>query len=366
MRKKLIFSLIVVFCLSVGVTGFAYAAEKVYEHHLPAKVNQQLNFGMVIEIGANQFTIEKRDGGHYTYLVDEHTSIRTRKGEAPVFSDLSIGDRVIVNSRRIGEYLVAKVIGILPDNINHARWFDVRLRGEIVDIDANLETITVLRKSGEEVVVKVDDHTIFFGQAANLAELAIGWDTRIAARELEDGSSLAKVVVAREYQRRIRNVGQVTTIDDQAGSIQIVTRKGEEARIFVDEQTIFHTRDGKIGSILDIKLDAVVVLVTRSLGKGDYLATHIFISQRDDLPQFEVKKAGCFVRVEDDSFIIETRNGELITFYIDKDTNYRSRGIKFKNLEDLEPGIILLVGGYTGEMGENVAKLVIAIQNPSD
>lgn len=366
MKKITLISMIVVILLMIGITGNAFAVESNNEIADHINLRRFLNMGVVIEIDADQLTIEKRDGGNYTYLVDEHTTFKIRNVENPDYSNVTIGDRVIILGGKRGDNLKAMVVGILPDDFRLTQWFDVHFWGEVKDNEVNEKTITVITKQGKEIPIQVDQNTLFFGQASALEELEKGWEIGVAGKAQEDDPMLSKVVIAAEHLRLLKRTGIITTVDLDSGNLEIMTRQGEEMVFSVDEHTKFHSLDNQISSIMDIETDMVVKLVARNVGVGNYLATHLAIANQEDLPNFDIKIAGYVSSVEFDSFIIETRDGEFITFRVDDTTKYRSRGVEIQNFEDLEPGLILLVGGDIETDGKNVAKLIIAIKTVSN
>ena len=163
--------MIVGILLMIGITGNAFAVESSTETTDHIYLRRFLNIGVVIEIEADQLTIEKRDGGNYTYFVDEHTTFKVKNVENPDYSNITIGDRVIIFGGKRGDSLKAKVVGILPEDFRLNQWFDVHFWGEVKDIEVNQKTIIVLTKQGKEIPIQVDQNTLFFGQASALEEL---------------------------------------------------------------------------------------------------------------------------------------------------------------------------------------------------
>jgi len=362
--KKFIFIFLFFVALSFsGFIGTAQASEVDEHPHLPAWIFRRFNAGEIVEIGGDQVTIEKRDGGKYTYLVNDHTRFRHPQVETPDFSTLSIGDRVLILGKFDEEELIARLIVTLPEDFHPRRWFNLRLRGEIMDLDLDGKTITVLNRSGEEIVILVDEQTKFFGQASQITDLDIGWKVAIAGREQEDGSNLSRIISAVEYERRIRRIGIVSKIDSVSGEIRITTQNSEEMSFLVSDKTEFHSREGMFKTISDIEPDMVVVVTAVHDGEGVYSANHLFLGFPEDLPNYDLKKVGHILQVETNTFMLEDRNGEIVTFQVDEETEYRSRGMDVQGIEDLEDGMILIVGGDQ-EYGLNIAKLVIAIRSP--
>ena len=361
--KKFIFIFLIIFSLSLsGFVGTALASETDEYPHMPPWKTRRLNTGEIVEIREDQITIEKRDGGQYTYLVNDHTRFRQPDVETPDFSRLSIGDRVLIYGKFNEDGLIARLIITLPEDFHPMRWFNLRLRGEIIDLDLDSKTITILVKSGEEIDILVNEQTRFFGQASNITDLDIGWKVAVAGREQGGGLNLSRVIAAVEFERRIRRIGIVSDIDTAVGEIRVTTRSGDEMSFLISEKTKFHSSEGEIESISDIEPDMVIIVNAVYNGVGAYTANHLVLGYPEDMPNYDLKKAGHITQVDSNSFIIEDRSGDLLTFQVDQGTEYRSRGITVQGIEDMEKGMFLLVGGDE-EDGINIARLVIIIQS---
>jgi hypothetical protein len=365
--KKIYSILITIILFTMVVPISAFAAENSTEGGYPASFGGgRLNFGKISEIGLKGFTITTRGGGSFTYLVDENTKYRMKESVDPGYNSLEIGQFTLVLARRLESDLYARVVVTTPEGFNPARWFGIRARGEILRVDLEEGAFTVLKPSGEEIEYKILKRTRFIGQASDLVEMDTGWVIGVLGGEAKDGTYFATVIAAAENPRRVRKAGLVTSLDDESSSLSILTRDGEDMTFSVDEETRFHSRGGEIGGLDDLQLDMVVVLQAILQENGSYLVKHIAAAEKEDLPNFEVKKAGQITIVEADSFTLETRDGTEITIEVDNETKFRSRGLDVESLDDVQVGMIVLIGGDQGEGGAILARLVLVIQNPGD
>lgn len=358
--------LILAILLTIMVSGVAIAAEGGAEIPKYASIRGgRLNFGEISELGTDDFTITTRGGGSFIYLVDEYTHYRMKDIDDPSFGSLEIGQFVIVAAHRVDGDLCARMVGITPEGFNPAPWFGVQARGEVQEIDLDDGTVTLLTSTGRLIEYKVVGRTRFIGQVIGLDELEEGWVIGVLGGKAEDGTNIATIIVADENPRRVRYVGLVTSLDGKTSTVSILTRKGD--KIFsIDNETKFHGRDGEIEGLDDLQLDMVVIIQSLIQKDGTNIVKHLAAVEKEDLPNFEVKKGGKVISVDSDTFTIETSDGKEVKFSIDNDTKFRSRGIAIKSLEDLKIGLIALVGGEELADGTFLARLVIAIQKPRD
>jgi hypothetical protein len=364
--KKITLSLVVVIVLSLMMGSIALAAEDVSGTSLLAALGGRLTYGEVIALGEEYFTIKTGHGDLFTFQVDEYTRFRMRDVEHPNFSTLQIGQFIMVAARSIEENLVARVVGITPEDFDPSLRFGERARGEVLEVDTDSSSFTLVKPSGEEMTFVVGEKTRFMGQASTLGDLGIGWVIGVVGSEREDGSYLATVLAAAEKPRRVRNVGLVTSVEEEAGTFSMVTRSDGDAIFSVDESTKYHSRENAIDALYDLQPDMVVIVIGRLQENGSYLATQIAAAPREDLAKFTVKAGGRVTSVGTDSFTIHTKGRDEMAFIVTGDTNFRSRGVEVHSIEDLQVGMIALVGADEAEGGENVARLVIAIKVPAE
>ncbi len=355
--KKITTTLILALMLVGLVVGVAQAAE--LEDNSVNATSGRLMYGQVTAITIDSFTLETARGGEFTYLIDDDTRFRSPEVEHPTFADLVVGGKVAVAARLVDGDLLAKVVVLLPDDFNPGNRFGIRARGTIGDLDLEAGTFTLVKPSGEEMTFTVGDRTRFLGQSSSLEDLEPGWRVGVAASEQEDGSYLATVVVAvAKKTRRVEAAGTVTNISDDG--FTLTTRQGEERSFLVDENTRFRSRGGTVQSLEDLQLDMVALVVAQPQEDGSYLALQVIAGSKDDLPKFEVKMGGKVILVGVDSFTIQTRSGEQVTFKVAAETRFLSRGVQVENFLDLKPGMIVLVGAEDLGDGEFLARLVIA------
>jgi hypothetical protein len=162
----------------------------------------------------------------------------------------------------------------------------------------------------------------------------------------------------------VKNLGVVTAVDPQTGSFALYTRGGKELEFWVDEETKFNSRDGAIAGLEDIETEMVALVVSLPQRDGSLLATRVLVGPREDWPRFDLVARGEVVEIDEDSFSLETSAGEAHTFQVTDQTRFRSPGGTVQSLEDLVPGMRVLVGADGGEDGQMLAKLVLVGRPP--
>ena len=163
----------------------------------------------------------------------------------------------------------------------------------------------------------------------------------------------------------MRHAGTVTGVDAAASSFTLNTRQGEDLTFVVNDDTKFHSRNGEIENLTDLQTDMLAIVIAHPQGDGTLLAIRVAAGSPDDLPNFDVKAGGHITAIGIDSFTVQPQDGDELTFLVSEETNFRSPGGSIHGLEDLEVGMVALVGGDDLGAGEYLAKLVIAGQTSS-
>ena len=103
----------------------------------------------VTAILPHQFTIKRRNGQEFICC------FRMQDGEKAAFSDMKVGDWIIVGGAKNKEGdLIAKIVVYLPKN------FQSRC-GRITNVDTSGEPFTFVERNGEEESFTVDEITVY-------------------------------------------------------------------------------------------------------------------------------------------------------------------------------------------------------------
>jgi hypothetical protein len=364
MTKKIMLTLLFVLLASLFYTGEALAVAQTPGTGDTTAQGGRLTHGTLTEIGGDTFTIQTPAGGTFTYQVDADTAFRIKDLEAPTFADLETGMHLAVAARIIDGERVARMVVVTPDDFDPSHRFGVRVRGVIVDIDQDASTLTLEKPSGGQIVFQVGERTRFIGKAQSLGDLQLGWAAAVAGGRDGDGVFHAALVATLEHPRPVVLAGEVTGVDHETGTFTVLTRRDETVTIQVDADTVFHSREGAVQELADLQTGMVAAVTGLPEEDGTILAKRVAAGSKDDLPDFDIKAGGRLTVVGMDFFTLRTKDGDEITFTVNRDTHFRGRGVNVRRITDLRVGMIVLVGGDEGGDGENIARSVIAVQAP--
>jgi len=231
--------------------------------------------------------------------------------------------------------------------------------GQIAALGESQITLRDLRQ--ELVTLEVDEDTVFkstSGEPASFADLETGQWLAVAAVAGEGVSRLARLVILlpEDYQPPKPWVlwlrGRVEQVDALNGSFDLQPRRGEELTLVVDADTRFQGQVDSLEGLTDGMLAEAAIL---RLEDGTFLA----LAVRTHSPL--VWHAGTISGVDPaaGSIILETRRGDVITITATDETRFRSRGGWVQAVEDLEVGMLILVGADETADGQYQARLVL-------
>ena len=326
------------------------------------------SLGQVTEVKTNEFTIEKRDGSEVSYHVNDETKFTDRDRNELTFADVTEGAWVLVAaSEAQGQKPDARIVVILPEDFDPENM--AGYRGTIAGVNVDEGEFTLKTRDEQEVTFSVDAETLFNGEAPDLESLEDGMWAGVSAETQDDGSLLAKGVCS-SYPMA-RKVGQVTAVDQAAGTFTVKGRDGIEATFAVTEETRIRIGRGNPGQgqndetydLADLEEGMIAgVMGVNDPASATPVAKLVIARQREDLPSFDARFAGRVTAVDNNSFTIQTRDGETITFQVTGDTHFRSRGVEVASLDDLTEGMIVMVGAKELGNGDYQAQLVLAGQ----
>ncbi|MEX0787363.1 MAG: DUF5666 domain-containing protein, partial [Anaerolineales bacterium] len=226
-----------------------------------------------------------------------------------------------------------------------------RAAGEVTGVDPAASTFTLHTRAGEDLVITVTDETRFVsrqGEIDGLEDLEAGMKAFVRGEVTADGAHIAKTVgVGNPGDRpdHARYAGAVTSVGDRSFSIQ--PREGGEVTFLVDENTEFHSRDGSVNGLEDLRIGMHVGVGAAAQDDGSLLALNVLAAHRPDRPRpdVDVRGAGRIVDLGDRELTIETRDGRRLTFAVTEDTVFKSRNGQVSSFGDLEMGMGVAVGG---------------------
>lgn len=237
----------------------------------------------------------------------------------------------------------------------------MRVTGQITSIET--DHFTIETGPGSPITILVSERTILRDTQWNqiaLSDLNNGDWVGVTARLDPQGMPAARLVVllpadydpSQRLGRRAR--GHVIGVDPQAGSFSIHTLREENLDFVVNENTVFR---GQIASLED--LQPGMISIVAAIGQPGEELLAVSVRARFEL----VRTMGKVTQVDlqNGTFTMHTWfNGDrLIT--VDDDTRFQSRDGSVSGLEDLQPGMFLLVGAQDLGDGQYLARAVNVI-----
>lgn len=225
------------------------------------------------------------------------------------------------------------------------------LYGEVISVDE--EGFQVMSQQGEEISFRVNEGTRY--RNGSFADIQPGVKVAVASRGEE---YVAKVVaiLPPDFEPggnfAIRARGEVTAVDPGAGKFRIQEPDGKVLTFFVDEKTRY---GGQLEDLSDMQVGWKAAVAARETEEGKAVATLVIAGERPELNKMRGKVTA--VDSQAGKFRIETREGEIATFFVDEKTRY---GGQLENLSDMQVGWAAGVGAKEGEDRQWIAAVVIA------
>jgi hypothetical protein len=369
MSKKLYFPIVLALLLSLFAGVFASGAASAAPGG-PGQRIRQLGRGLaqITEIGDQQITVQRLKGEAVLVRVDENTRYTNRDKEELSFEALQVGQWVRVLPLRDesgaqpgdGE-VTAKAIIILPEDFDPEDFSGAG--GKVTAIDLAAGEFSLENKEGETLTYATSQETRFAGSLEGLADLELEMVVLVAAEEQADGSLLARVVGSRTPMEKA--AGEITAVGADSLTLKL-RRSGEEITFKVDENTRFRSKGGELDGLEDVEVGMVGMVMAARQADGDAsaarLASAVLLADKEQLPQFDLRLGGKVTDVNGGSFTVENKKGQQYTFTVSADATFRSRQGQVQGVEDIEVGMVLLVGADQLPDGSYQAGLVVVMK----
>ena len=350
MRGKVSKAMLLVLALSLVMVGVAYAEEDVIGDRIRV-VGEITGVDML----ANSFSLHTWGGDDLRFFTTSSTRFRSPNGSTQKLSDLEVGVRALVFGIESESELVALVIVAAKQDDIPDR---VRVFGEIMGVVSTRGSFSLEKRDGKVVTILTNERTHFRsrdGSIQGLDDLETGMVAVIIAVEQEDGGLLA-LVVAAGYKEDLPNnlrmfKGDITKVVPGQGTFTLKTQEGEVISFLTTDRTRFVSRDGSVTDIHDLKKGMMARVGAVEKEEGSLMA--IFVAAADFPDRPVDVRVGCqIIYLGERSFTIETRGGDRMTFSVDGSTRYRSRDGSVEGFDDLQVGMIAIVGAKELRNGE--------------
>lgn len=350
MRGKVSKAMLLVLALSLVMVGVAYAEEDVTGDRIRV-VGEITGVDML----TNSFSLHTLGGDDLRFFVTRSTRFRSPNGSTQKLSDLEVGVRALVFGIESESELVALVIVAAKQDDIPDR---VRVFGEIMGVVSTRGSFSLEKRDGKVVTILTNERTRFRsrdGSIQGLDDLETGMVAVIIAVEQEDGGLLA-LVVAAGYKEDLPNnlrmfKGDITKVVPGQGSFTLKTQEGEVISFQTNDRTRFVSRDGSVTDIHDLKKGMIALVGAVEKEEGSLMAIFVAAADFPDRP-VDVRVGGQIIYLGERSFTIETRGGDRMTFSVDGSTRYRSRDGSVEGFDDLQVGMIAIVGAKELRNGE--------------
>lgn len=148
--------------------------------------------------------------------------------------------------------------------------------GEVTAVSA--DSITILNRNGDSVVVNVDENTtvrlVATQSEGSLSDISVGDDVRVRGRRAEDGSINARSITVQPDGDKVR--GRVTEVN--ASTISLENRDGTVS-VTTDGSTAFYL-NGEAASLADVAAGNSVTAYGTTQPDGSVSATLVLIRSR--------------------------------------------------------------------------------------
>jgi hypothetical protein len=178
----------------------------------------------------------------------------------------------------------------------------------------------------------------------------------VAAREDQDGTLTAALLIAGLRPEAIRAQGEIVGVDPGAGKFRLESPDGSILTFFVDQNTTYR---GGVEGIADLEEGMRVGVAGYEDQEGKLIARTVLAGNPGgDRPEI-VRAQGTLKTVSPGAgkFQLEESDGSTLTVYVDGNTTYRGQVSGF---DDLEKGMRAGFLGTLDEDGRIIARGVVA------
>jgi len=306
--------------------------------------------GKVIDVNtsAGKFSIETPDGIEMRFFVDEKTRYG---GQISSLEELEEGmvAGVAYTEHSEGKLIaVGLIAGSAPDLI--------KAKGEVTAVDANLGKFEIVTGDGTRMRFFVDEKTRYQGQLSSLEEMQVGWQAGVTAKEREDGTLIAVLVIAGIRPETIRAEGIIVGVDAAAGKFRLEKGDGTILTFLVNEKTAYK---GQVEGIRDLE-EGMRAGVGGYENQDGQLIARVVVAGNPQNERPEIIKAQGIIKTVSPGagkFQLEKSDGSVLTVYVDSQTGYRGQ---VESFDDLEKGMRAGFAGYINDDGAIVARVVAA------
>ena len=255
---------------------------------------------------------------------------------------------------------VAYAEGDAPDN-------QLRIVGVILNVDFPGNMFAVRTLSDTDVHVHVTGNTEYRsrdGAVQEFEDLAIDMRIIVAGQERGDGTITASVVfpaTPEQLPDLMRLKGEVEGVGENY--FTLLTEEGRSLTIKVIDRTRFRSRDGEVTTLSDLEPGMVAIVTAADTEDNGIVALVVAAgTPGGDIRDRVFRTSGEITGVVpgQETFTVQTKEGDSIAFITGERTKFRSRDGSVTGIHDLKRGMLAMVGAIKMEDGTNQALVVLA------
>ncbi|MEE9512757.1 MAG: DUF5666 domain-containing protein [Anaerolineales bacterium] len=255
---------------------------------------------------------------------------------------------------------VAYAEGDAPDN-------QLRIVGVILNVDFPGNMFAVRTLSGTDVHVHVTGNSEYRsrdGAVQEFEDLAIDMRIIVVGQERGDGTITALVVfpaTPEQLPDLMRLKGEVEGVGENY--FTLLTEEGRSLTINVIDRTRFRSRDGEVTTLSDLEPGMVAIVTAADTEDNGIVALVVAAgTPGGDIRDRVFRTSGEITGVVpgQETFTVQTKEGDSIAFITGERTKFRSRDGSVTGIHDLKRGMFAMVGAIKMEDGTNQALVVLA------
>ncbi len=208
--------------------------------------------------GSQTFTIHTRQGEDLTLTVTAETVFRSPDGSVSGLTDLKPGMAAGVAARRQDGALIA--IAVAAGNRPERE----RATGEITTVHPDAGRFTLRTHDGAALTFEVAEQTRFLSRdhsVNGIHDLRAGMHAAVVYVKRDQTLTALAVAVGDPQDRPrldVRAAGHIMDVASETFTLK--TRAGETLTFFVDERTVFRSREGQVAGLEDLRSGMVAIV----------------------------------------------------------------------------------------------------------
>lgn len=350
----------ILFLIALALAGLIFpndvqAANTPAENRPPSG---RRTIGVVTEKDEKSFRISTRLGITLNYDLTEETKFYSLVNESFSYDLMDIGQQVAVVASRNEDSIVANVVIQLPEDFDPQQRLGIKVRGQVAFVDYAKGLITIQSLQGSQTSMLVKDITRFRGQAESLDDIEEGnWIFASGSVVGLEYPVAWMVVVAKELPPQ-KLPGKIESVDVASQQITLHFQNAN-LPITITSETKITGREQQTYQLEDLEPGILALVVAKPNQSGEWIALRVFVSNPEDLPQYDLRIQGRIQGV-DTSRISVKNNQQVVEIQVDEHTRILGLGAG-ANLSSLHIGMRVMVGAMQVDVDTYHAEVIMVL-----